>query len=320
MLLLKNTLTITIQKDSIQRLTTKRQMRSIIKLSIMSYSIKQNENVEKQSQKVAFSQLKKSIKEIENSTLGMAEKIHRLRKRCKKMRALLRVIRPELEEDTLYDEQNQYFKETANRFSATRDKKVLIDSFEKIISKYSLNKNRYIHILKSIESMQVQSKEAVQKQFDLYRAEYERNRKNIKRYTLKKKGPKALDKGLKKGYRKAKKLQKRAYATELDKDFHQWRKWVKYHWYQIRLIEKNKKCILGARADSLKVLAGILGEEHDLSVFKSYLQGIKCKNKVDFIDCLKQEQDTLRSKAKKLGDKLFCEKKKKFIHYLHMLI
>ena len=197
---------------------------------------------------------------------------------------------------------------------------MLADTFEKIISKYSLDKDHHKQILKSIESMQVQSKERLQKEFDLYKTEYPLNKKKVEKYILKKNGSKALDEGLKKGYKKAQKLQKRAYKTQKDKDFHQWRKWVKYHWYQICLIEKNKKCILGMRTHGLKKLAKILGDEHDLSVLKSYLQNVKYKNKVDFIKHIKQEQDILRTKAKKIGDRLFCKKKKKFIKYLHKLI
>lgn len=284
----------------------------------MSYSINLNKNVEKQSQKVVFSQLKKSIEEIEENSLSMDNKIHQLRKRCKKMRGLLRIIRPQLKKSGVYDAQNQYFKETAKHFSATRDKKMLEETFKKIVLKYNLDENRYTQILTSIESMEVQSEKSVQNHFASYRAEYERNRKNIKQYRLKKKNSKALDKGIKKGYKKAKKLKKKAYETQSDKDFHQWRKWVKYHWYQMRLIKKNEKCVLGPRVKLSGMLADILGDEHDLSVFKSFVEDVKCENRAEFIGYLKKEQDMLRNTAEKIGDILFCKKKSSFIKYLHM--
>jgi len=284
----------------------------------VSYSINLNKNVENQSHKVAFSQLKKSIQEIEDNSLSMDNKIHQLRKRCKKMRGLLRIIRPQLKDSSVYNAQNQYFKETAKQFSAIRDKKMLDDTFKKIVVKYNLDENRYIQILKSIESMIVQSEISVQNHFATYRAEYENNKKNIKQYRLKKKNSKALDNGIKKGYKKAKKLKKKAYSTQSDKDFHQWRKWVKYHWYHMRLIKKNEKCVLGPRVKMSGMLADILGGEHDLSVFKSFVENVRCEYKVEFIGYLKTEQDILRNRAEKIGNILFCKKKNDFIKYLHM--
>lgn len=270
----------------------------------MSYSINVKKNVEKQSQKVALSQLKKSIEEIEDNSLCMDKKIHQLRKRCKKMRGFLRIIRPQLQISGIYDAQNQYFKEIAKQFSAIRDQKMLKETFKKIVFKYSLDERRYVQILQSIEAMKVQDAISVQNHFALYRAEFEENRKNIQQYRLKEKGSKALDKGIKKGYKKASKLKKKAYKTQSDKDFHQWRKWVKYHWYHMRLIKKNEECALDLRVKLLGNLADILGEEHDLSIFKSFIQDVKCEYKVEFIGYLKQEQDLLRKRAKKLSDLL----------------
>lgn len=287
---------------------------------IVSYSINLNKNVEKESQKTAFSQLKKSIEEIRDNSLSMHKKIHQLRKRCKKMRGLLRIIRPQLKKSGVYDAQNQYFKETAKQFSAIRNKKMLEETFKKIVLKYGLDEIRYMQILKSIESIKVQSEISVQNHFASYRAEYERNKKNIKQYRLKKKNSKALDNGIKKGYKKAYKLKKKAYKTQSDKDFHLWRKWVKYHWYHMRLIKKNEKCVLCPRVKLSGMLADILGDEHDLSVLKSFVQDVKCENRVEFMGYLKQEQDVLRNRAEKMGDILFCKEKNDFIEYLHMFL
>ncbi|MCD6258229.1 MAG: CHAD domain-containing protein, partial [Helicobacteraceae bacterium] len=278
---------------------------------VVSYSINLKKNVEKQSQKVALSQLKKSIEEIEDNSLSMDKKIHQLRKRCKKMRGLLRIIRPQLQISGVYDAQNQYFKETAKQFSAIRDKRMLEETFKKIVLKYNLDENRYMQIVQSIESMKVQSEISVQNYFALYRAEFEENRKNIEQYRLKEKSSRALDKGIKKGYKKASKLKKKAYKTQSDKDFHAWRKWVKYHWYHMRLIKKNEECVLGPRVKVSGILADILGDEHDLSVFKRFIEDVKCEYKVEFMGYLKQEQDLLRKRAEKLSDILFCNKSPK---------
>lgn len=285
---------------------------------IVSYSINLNNNVEKQLQKTAFSQLKKSIEDIEDNSLSIDKKNHQLRKRCKKMRGLLRIICPQLKNKGVYDSQNQYFKEVAKQFSAVRDKKILEKTFKKIVLNYNLDENRYMQILKSIEAMEAQSEKSVQNHFASYRAEYERNKKNIKQYILKKKDSKALDKGIKKGYKKAKKLKKKAYKTPSDKDFHQWRKWVKYHWYHMRLIKKNEKCVFAQRVKLSGKLADILGDEHDISVFKIFVQDVKCVNRTEFMGYLKQEQDILRKRAEKFGDILFCKKKNDFIKYLHI--
>ena len=97
---------------------------------------------------------------------------------------------------------------------------MLEKTFKKIVLKYNLDENRYMQIVQSIESMKVQSEISVQNYFALYRAEFEENRKNIEQYRLKEKSSRALDKGIKKGYKKASRLKKKAHKTQSDKDFH----------------------------------------------------------------------------------------------------
>ncbi len=288
----------------------------------MAFSIDLHKDVEKQVRKVFLSQLQRSVEDLDSCDKETEEKIHDLRKRCKKLRGLLRLVRPELKDDDLYDDHNRYFKEVANTFSSTRDQQVMRDTFEKILYTYRLDRDRYADIEKWIDSMQESSidENAVRRDFDIYAAQYEANKNSAERYRLEKKGKHALDKGLKKAYKKARKLQKRAFETRTDEDFHEWRKWVKYHWYQMRLVRKNMKCLLDARVKRLKRLSDILGDEHDLTVFKSHMRTLQSDVKEDFFIYLQKERDTLRKEAKKMGNELFCVKPETFVHYLHALM
>ena len=77
--------------------------------------------------------------------------------------------------------------------------------------------------------------------------------------------------GLEKSYKRGRK----AFAkTELDATpemFHEWRKRVKYFWYHSRLLRGIWPEVMIVYIDFSKKLSDLLGDEHDLSVFRNLL-------------------------------------------------
>ncbi len=76
----------------------------------------------------------------------------------------------------------------------------------------------------------------------------------------------ALAGGLGRTYRKCQQKLIAAAGSEGDPvAFHAWRKQVKYAWHQLEMIQLVEPLLLDARIDAWRVLAGVLGDAHDLA-------------------------------------------------------
>ncbi len=61
------------------------------------------------------------------------EKVHQIRKRCKKLRGLIRLVRPEFRD---YKSENAFFRDAAGGLSHIRDARSVISSFDRLVDHF----------------------------------------------------------------------------------------------------------------------------------------------------------------------------------------
>src|SRR5581483_1114457 len=100
-------------------------------------------------------------------------------------------------------------------------------------------------------------------------------------------------------------------------NFHEWRKRVKNLLYHVELLEPLWPEQMCALARDLDALAELLGDDHDLHMLRQ--TAIKRSVNVDFeaesaelFSLIDPRQDELRTKALKLGKRIFREKPSDF--------
>jgi len=121
---------------------------------------------------------------------------------------------------------------------------------------------------------------------------------------------------LKHGYRECRKAMKRAAITQRADDFHAWRKAVKTLWYQLRLVERLVSG-LTAQIEEFRELETALGDEHNLAVFRTEIQGnqtvSRAQTPVEEVTALSNAlEEELRRAAMVLGQRLFERSPKAF--------
>ena len=77
-------------------------------------SIRRSESLQNATRRVAREQLSKAIREIEDRTLDTDSTVHQVRKRIKKLRGLLRIVRPGL--GKVYKRENDSLRDAARLF------------------------------------------------------------------------------------------------------------------------------------------------------------------------------------------------------------
>lgn len=293
----------------------------------MAYRLKAGESVPDGIKRIV-------LEEVDSATglLGQAtgrrrdNAIHEARKSVKKVRGVLRLVRPEL--GRAYRRENARFRELGHHLSELRDAAALLEVFNQIATQSAgtLDKKS----ISAIRSGLQREKRATEQRLDAGKvikdatATFRSLAARAKSWPLNQNGFRAIDTGLKSTYCQGRQALKRAEKTEKSVDFHDFRKRVKDHWYDVRLLENLWTKIMEAHESSLKQLETWLGDDHNLVLLHDKLQ-----NKPEdfggeaavtaFLSLVEQHQKELRENSISLGHRVYAEKPSAFVRSLAQL-
>ncbi|MEJ2518479.1 MAG: CHAD domain-containing protein, partial [Methyloceanibacter sp.] len=218
--------------------------------------------------RIAGEQIDKALAEAQAADEPVAWRVHQLRKRCKKIRALARLVRPGLED---YESVNRSFRDSARLLSSQRDARVMRDlvvsmakSDDRVASKPPV-----VRVFRLNCTIAEQLAEPA---LGEVRRRLAREAVDIERL-----GVDALDfgdvcRGVEKTLGRAHEALRRVADDGTSAAYHEWRKRCKYHWYHLRLLRKLLPEDLADRGDSFDKLGKIIGNAHDRSVLLDRLE------------------------------------------------
>lgn len=229
------------------------------------------------------------------------EAVHQVRKRCKKMRALLRLIRYEAE--GLYRYENAQFRNLANTLSGSRDAVSLRDSLLKLApGDYPQIEAFLSHRAAHQRDEQAMADAAQQ---------LDQAAQRLEGWPLQPLRWKHTRKGYEKGYRRARKAMNKALAEESPESFHEFRKRVKDHWYHSRLMAKRYEKRIGPRQKPLNKLAKALGDWRDLHLLCTFLAPMSDRfpgELIPLLDSATKRSEELHRQIEQQADALFRPK------------
>jgi CHAD domain-containing protein len=228
-----------------------------------------------------------SVREFEHALEGLSDPgtsrevaIHEMRKSAKRVRALLRMVRPVIGE-RVYRFENGLLREAAASVSAVRDGIVMVEAVDRIRSRYYrlLAPETFAaaseRLRRRHERMagRVLDDEAVASELAtvLYRA-----RSRYLAWPVDPSDPRAghqvlpdrwsaIEPGVMATYARGRREMRLAYDQRLPEHFHAWRKRVKYLRHQMEILTPLWWEVVGGLAASLDTLGEVLGEAHDLA-------------------------------------------------------
>ena len=139
-------------------------------------------------------------------------------------------------------------------------------------------------------------------------------RARLEHWTLEERGFKAIAGGLGKTYARARKAMRNAKKEPTAEHFHEWRKWVKYHWYHARLLHDIRPDVMMDHITVSDELSELLGDHHDIAVMHDKLsaEGEPFGNQAELAsltELIAARQSDLAHQAFALGSKLLAEKR-----------
>ena len=284
----------------------------------MAFRFEANESVADGIKRIVREQVDKAIAEIDDATLPRHEAVHQVRKRCKKIRGVVRLVRPAF--GSHYRVENDFFRDTARKLSGLRDAAVMFETFDKLLGAFKDQVDREQFTSLRRELVQHRREAAhdtagLSNKLGVVRERLLEGRERISGWKLEADGFDAIKGGLLKTYSRGRRAMQSAYAKAGAENFHNWRKRTKYHRYHLRLLRNLWRPVMQPLRNEAKVLSDLLGHDHDLAVFrhmllnKSGALGSKRDLQV-MLGLIDRRSAELRAEAKPLGERVYTEKPK----------
>ncbi|TBW26799.1 CHAD domain-containing protein [Gramella sp. KN1008] len=285
----------------------------------MTYKLEKDKSLKKNITYVAAEEVDGCLSSL--NTLNIHEAVHDIRKRLKKLRALARLVRDDMGEEN-YKSVNIYYRDLGRELAELRDLTAHIETMEAIRERYGnyLYVNFFNTVIKNIEKERDKMEGELRKEnfFSEHlpgKLDYAKN--ELVKWPVDSNDIQIILPSIQRVYKRGKNALKEAYENPSKESFHEWRKRVKYLWYQILLLQDTWPELFGSFEAEIHELADLLGNDHDLMVLKERLNkdafGLKDPSHAELIHALVREySDHLRSTAKLKGELIYAEEPEAF--------
>lgn len=196
---------------------------------------RKDDTVEAGVRRIALDEIDRAITAIDAVDRTTERKVHDVRQQCKKLRALIRLVRPAL---TGFDVMDTEFRAIARSLSGARDAKVTIETFD-LLTQAGGKRLDDIDIAAIRRRLEIALRRHAGPgdKLSACRARLVEARAQVKHWTLAEADWAAIAGGLARTYRRARRAMAEA-AVETDPHAsHVWRKHAKYHWHHVRLLQ-----------------------------------------------------------------------------------
>jgi CHAD domain-containing protein len=293
----------------------------------MAYRLKKGESVPEGIRRIVCEEIDSAMQELSHTNgKRRDEGIHEARKSIKKIRGVLRLVRPEL--GRVYRRENARLGAVGRKLSDIRDATAILEVFESVLDKHkgALQKSHLASIRKGLESSKRDTEQnagigdAVKRAMAVLRA----IRAGVDKWPLKHDAFQALARGLEERYQRGRRMLAVSHKDGTPENFHEWRKRVKDHWYHVRLLEGLWTDVMQGQERSLHDLETWLGDDHNLVVLCGKLDQEAEKYGDDqtvklFLTLAAQEQKDLREKSLSLGERVYERKPRRLVSDMEKL-
>lgn len=275
----------------------------------MAYRFKLNEKVRDGVVRIAHEQFDRARGQLAHST-EIERSVHETRKCLKRIRALLRLVRPGIKDET-FKHENAALREIGGLLSEARDSHVLLQSIAKLEAERPDIPFINVRRLALAGARNGKVKEAPNRMGDALSALLLAQQ----RFDDLKIAPgnfAILQRGYERAYAHGRRATVVAYKQDSAHAFHELRKHVQRHWRQSQLLSRAWPEVMEAHAMTAREISQILGDDHDLAVLEAYVAGapkgeIGKEEAKGIRNAIRERQQVLRALALPRLQRLFAD-------------
>lgn len=295
----------------------------------MSYEFKISEPIDVGVRRIASELIDNSIARVEAADRNNHKAVYEVRKNCKRVRGLLRLIRPQV--PGLYQTENTRFRDAAASLSGIRDTEAALESYDALLLTFEdeVDRRTLAPVRRALKRhKQHLSSEGVvdlDARLDEFGERMREARGQVPIWKIPTDTPKRahggfklFGSGLTMTYARGRKALRDADDDPSIERLHEWRKCTKYLRYHLRLLRPAWPALLEPIRCEVKILGDLLGDDHDLAVLEQVLEQALSGNNAhqDQLKTLegliRRRSRDLRSQAHWLGRRVYAEKPEAF--------
>ncbi|MGZ8900691.1 MAG: CHAD domain-containing protein [Limisphaerales bacterium] len=288
----------------------------------MAFALKRKESIPKGWVRLSKNCASKALRLCEKKDL---DSIHSARRQIKRLRALLRLIKCDIN-PSAHEKVNGNLRKAAKRLAAPRDAHVQSQTLRKLTLTHNGSAAqptfiRFQELLKrrcrkELSTFRTRKRSKPVEQ--LLRAVPDQ----FEELSFKSKGWNAIGPGLKKSYARARAARMTAHGKPSAQHLHAWRKGVKDLTLHLRLLKNAAPKKMGALLIKLERLGELLGDEHDLSMLRRTVVRESINQALEseagaILPLIELQRLRLRNTAFSESSPLFEEKPSDFYKRLH---
>jgi CHAD domain-containing protein len=286
----------------------------------MPYRLKRKESVARAVRRIAAEQVDRAIAELTDPRMDRDTAVHQARKRFKKIRALLRLVRPAL--GKTYAAENAWFRDAGGRLAAARDAAVMVETLDALIA---ASREKSARSLAAVRRRLVARRDAPAASTTVTAADAERMaadlagaKTRIAAWRLSSRGFAAVGPGLSKTYARGRGALARVARNPTDENLHDLRKRIRYLQYHVRLLRNASPTAMDGMGTALHDLADLLGADHDLAVLEATVRAAPAKfgprrQVRALLDLAAARRKALLDEALPLARRAYAEKPGRFV-------
>ena len=214
---------------------------------------------------------KNAAERIKNPSNDRVEDLHFVRVTIKRLRAILRLIRPAIKKRA-FDRENGRLRTAARRLSVARDTDVVRKTLATLPFAKQSEKDAGTAALAGFRKDGTPEAD-ISKTMKATALDLDQTRRNIHRLQISRDEWKVIEPGVRKVYRQCRKRMKRAVGHGDDDAYHKWRIRMKSLYYELQILQSVWPARLTKMVTGLSKLQDQIGADHDLVVLKRSLDG-----------------------------------------------
>jgi CHAD domain-containing protein len=286
----------------------------------VGFRLKKNESASAGVRRIAREEIDDALALLEKKGADPAETVHELRKRLKKIRAVVRLVREELGEE-VFRRDNRTLRDLGRTLSPARDAAVRVSALERLKEEYP---DEYPDgdMAELRKRFAARHRDAVRRlrrgsALSSLAGELRRLRRRVRAWPLSREGFPCLEAGLRRSFKDGRDGETEAYRSRTDEAFHEWRKRAKGLRYHVELLQPVWPRVMDDVEKALHELTDHLGDDHDLGELSRALRassepsrGKKSTRRV--LDLIGRRRSELQAKARPAGARIYSEKPRVF--------
>ena len=280
-----------------------------------AYCLKTGEPLPQGIVRVANGRIGHALEELRGKSDSTPEEaVHEARKDLKKLRALLRMTRGELD-DATFRRENLCFRDAGRELAGVRESDVMLDTLKALDIPAGMERE----LRTTIQGHRARNGGDPRRTASTgVVAMLREARQRVEDWPLERDSFDALRKGLERTYRHGRRDFRAAQAAPTVEALHEWRKRVKDLWYQHTLLRELWPPVMQAVGDEAHQLANRLGDDHDLATLADWVRE-HAAAEPEFFEAVESRRIELQAEAMALGERLYADKPGPYVRRLRRL-